>query len=373
MGKTCDMGGRSARLASPYARVAARSHVAVGLEPGEKFLWCSCGYSLNQPLCDGTHRQINIQNEGLEIDSVPFEPFKPLLYVAEEEGDEVWFETCQCKQSATPPFCDGAHNSLKTGPLEILATEFLPFNIESKQTHTHDTVRLLVRVDAEALPMLQYLGATVGAACHFSARVELADGSFQERPYTPISFDVETGEIELLVKRYPEGAVSPLLYALEPGEDKLELRGPMWGGFNYAAERTGNLALFAAGTGVTPVLQLAEAAAAEPEIMTPVGFITRQCWIYNANKTLADRLCTAELESLNVAHEHVSLWDVIEEGAQEGQHFAGRISSDILEQTGLPNPTADDQAVICGPPLFNRTIRQMLIKYGYAPRQIIVI
>ena len=120
------------------------------------------------------------------------------------------------------------------------------------------------------------------------------------------------------------------------------------------------------GTGITPVLQLAEAAAAEPET-------SRQCWIYNANKTLADKLCSTELESLNVAHEHVSLWDVIEEGAQEGQHFSGRISSDILEQTRLPEPTTDDQAVVCGPPLFNRTIRQMLIEYGYAPQQIIVI
>ena len=56
------------------------------------------------------------------------------------------------------------------GPIDILATDFLPFEIESKQTHTHDTVKLHLRVQAEALPMLQYVGATVGAACHFSAR-----------------------------------------------------------------------------------------------------------------------------------------------------------------------------------------------------------
>ena len=32
--------------------------------------------------------------------------------------------------------------------------------------------------------------------------MELADGSFQERPYTPINFDVETGEIELMVQNW---------------------------------------------------------------------------------------------------------------------------------------------------------------------------
>ena len=31
------------------------------------------------------------------------------------QGDEVWFEACQCKQSSTPPFCDRTHNSLETG------------------------------------------------------------------------------------------------------------------------------------------------------------------------------------------------------------------------------------------------------------------
>lgn len=59
-------------------------------------LWCSCGLSKTQPYCDQSHRGTD---------------FKPVRYVAKEEGEEVLF--CGCKHTKTPPFCDGAHNNLK--------------------------------------------------------------------------------------------------------------------------------------------------------------------------------------------------------------------------------------------------------------------
>jgi len=65
------------------------------LKKGNSYLWCSCGRSLTQPLCDGSHKGTG---------------FTPVKYVAGQDGEEVLF--CGCKHSANQPFCDGTHNNL---------------------------------------------------------------------------------------------------------------------------------------------------------------------------------------------------------------------------------------------------------------------
>lgn len=65
------------------------------LTKGRTYAWCACGLSSKQPFCDGSHKGTGIE---------------PVLYSAEEEGEEVLF--CGCKHTAEKPFCDGAHNNL---------------------------------------------------------------------------------------------------------------------------------------------------------------------------------------------------------------------------------------------------------------------
>ena len=66
--------------------------VGVDVIEGKSYFWCSCGKSLKQPLCDGSHK-------GTE--------FTPLLYKA-DQSKKVFF--CTCKQTNDPPMCDGSHN-----------------------------------------------------------------------------------------------------------------------------------------------------------------------------------------------------------------------------------------------------------------------
>ena len=78
------------------AKIAQRAPYKIKLEKGKLYSWCSCGYSNNQPFCDGSHKI--------------FAPgYKSVKYLAEEEK-EVRF--CGCKQTKNPVFCDGSHNNL---------------------------------------------------------------------------------------------------------------------------------------------------------------------------------------------------------------------------------------------------------------------
>ncbi len=62
------------------------------VKAGKSYFWCSCGKSLKQPYCDGSHK--STKNKPLEFKS--------------ENNKKVFF--CICKRTKTPPFCDGSHS-----------------------------------------------------------------------------------------------------------------------------------------------------------------------------------------------------------------------------------------------------------------------
>jgi CDGSH-type Zn-finger protein len=74
--------------------VAGKAPIAIDVEAGRSYFWCSCGKSKRQPFCDGAHK-------GSE--------FLPLEYKA-AATTKVWF--CACKRSGKSPLCDGSHKAL---------------------------------------------------------------------------------------------------------------------------------------------------------------------------------------------------------------------------------------------------------------------
>ncbi len=68
--------------------------IAVEIEAGKTYGWCSCGFSQTVPLCDGTHKTAETDKRSLK-------------FVA-EETKTVYL--CACTKTKTPPYCDGSHN-----------------------------------------------------------------------------------------------------------------------------------------------------------------------------------------------------------------------------------------------------------------------
>ncbi|MDP6374835.1 MAG: CDGSH iron-sulfur domain-containing protein [Pseudomonadales bacterium] len=75
-------------------RIAQKAPFAVDVVAGEKYFWCTCGKSCNQPFCDGSHQDT---------------AFTPVKYEADDDRT-VYF--CGCKHSEKAPLCDGTHADL---------------------------------------------------------------------------------------------------------------------------------------------------------------------------------------------------------------------------------------------------------------------
>lgn len=77
------------------------------------------------------------------------------------------------------------------------------------------------------------------------------------RSYTPISSDVHPGYFDLLIKSYPQGNISRHFATLKEG-DTMKVRGPK-GAMVYTPNMVRHFGMIAGGTGITPMLQVAQA------------------------------------------------------------------------------------------------------------------
>ncbi|HLD76595.1 MAG TPA: CDGSH iron-sulfur domain-containing protein [Rickettsiales bacterium] len=82
-------------------KIAGKAPIKVAVEAGKKYFWCSCGFSLKQPFCDGAHKNYK------GADGLPL--MKPVIYES-TENKTVYF--CVCKHSKNGVFCDGTHSKL---------------------------------------------------------------------------------------------------------------------------------------------------------------------------------------------------------------------------------------------------------------------
>jgi sterol desaturase/sphingolipid hydroxylase (fatty acid hydroxylase superfamily)/CDGSH-type Zn-finger protein len=77
-----------------YEKTTVNEPATVTLTEGV-YLYCQCGYSKNQPFCDGSHHGTK---------------FQPMKFTIKKERE---YKLCQCKGCAKAPFCDDSHLKMK--------------------------------------------------------------------------------------------------------------------------------------------------------------------------------------------------------------------------------------------------------------------
>lgn len=133
--------------------IADNKPIKIKLTAGEKYYFCVCGRSKNQPFCDGSH-------VGTE--------FKPKSFTVEQSGEAY---LCRCKHSANIPYCDGTHKQFddsqvgQEGPGRAAQKDDMP---TAQATEEEPTVELIHQLAREGLSKIGHHGpiAAMGVPRH---------------------------------------------------------------------------------------------------------------------------------------------------------------------------------------------------------------
>ncbi|XP_054922423.2 uncharacterized protein [Dermacentor andersoni] len=227
---------------------------------------------------------------------------------------------------------------------------------------THNTRLLRFELPSEN----QVLGCAVGQHVYLWTRL---GERLLVRPYTPVSPRDQRGSFDIIVKVYrqatsssvPDGGImSQTLDSLMPG-DPIQVQGPKGefeyvGGGRFIMENgsmlclASHIGLVAAGSGVTPMLQLLRHKFADPNDVTRIFMI-------NVNHSEKDIIMHQELKDYakhqrrtfrlcNVLTE-MPVRNVLKKTHED--YVAGPLTQSIMEEY-LPPPSSYSIILICGPP-----------------------
>jgi cytochrome-b5 reductase len=213
-------------------------------------------------------------------------------------------------------------------------SEFKPFKILVKEKVNHNVN--LYRVDLGA-------GNTMGMTTAGLVQIQGKDkdGKVVARPYTPVSRDTNTkGYMELLVKSYPDGNVSKYLTTLEVGDD-IHIKGPftkMEIKPNFKKE----IGLIAGGSGLTPMLQIAEELLENPSDKTKITLVF-------CNQTEDDIFFRRQLDRLEETYPRFKVVHMLSKPGVGWTGKTGRITKEEIREL-MPAPGPDSMIFVCGPP-----------------------
>merc|ERR1711977_115592 len=172
---------------------------------------------------------------------------------------------------------------------------------------------------------------------------EQEDGTrkFVIRPYTPTSASTAKGHFDLIVKVYGKGVMSKHFGDLKAG-DNLEIKGPIVK-LPYAANMKKHIGMVAGGTGITPMLQVAEAILKNPEDKTKISLIF-------ANVTEGDIILREELDAYKKKYpDQFDCYYVLDKPGFFWRGGKGYVTKDMLAKH-MPPPAEDNMVFVCGPP-----------------------
>ncbi|KAF4544365.1 Cytochrome b5 [Lasiodiplodia theobromae] len=250
---------------------------------------------------------------------------------------------------------------IKVGPSTVTrqVTGFL-------DAHTYKPLPL-VRIDQLSPNTVRYvfalpdekmvLGLPIGQ--HVSIRGTLPDGTHVARSYTPTSNNSDPGKLELVIKLYPDGALTGGYLANLRVGDEVAFRGPK-GAMRYRRGWARRIGMVAGGTGITPMYQLIRAICEDPKDLTEVSLVY-------ANRGEEDILLREELDRFARLYPrnfrvHYMLDHPPAEGGWTGG--VGYVTKEVMKER-LPAVAEDTKIVLCGPPGMVKAAKGSLKEMGF--------
>ncbi|KAF1941671.1 hypothetical protein EJ02DRAFT_377176 [Clathrospora elynae] len=231
------------------------------------------------------------------------------------------------------------------------ARTYQPFPLIDKFNLSHDTIRFVFGLPSEN----SVLGLPTGQ--HIAIR-HVVDGKQLARSYTPTSSNKDRGRLELTVKIYEGGKLTPYLSKLNVG-DTVEIRGPK-GEMKYHKNLVKELGMIAGGTGITPMFQIIRRICEDPRDNTKATLLY-------ANKTEGDILLKDELDEFADKHDQFTVHYVLSNPSEGWQGKTGRISKQMIDEY-LPAPAGmDTKVLVCGPDPMMETMVKNLQERGFKP------
>jgi cytochrome-b5 reductase len=229
------------------------------------------------------------------------------------------------------------------------AREYQEFPLKEKFNISHDTIRFVFSLPHEN----SVLGLPTGQ--HIAIRHEV-DGKQIARSYTPTSSNKDTGRLELTIKIYEGGKLTPYLSKLNIG-DKVEIRGPK-GEMKYHKNLVKELGMIAGGTGITPMFQIIRRICEDPRDDTKTTLLY-------ANKTEGDILLKEELDKFADKYDQFKVHYVLSNPPEGWQGGKGRVNKELIEEY-LPKPAGmDSKVLVCGPDPMMESMVNVLQERGF--------
>jgi cytochrome-b5 reductase len=248
-----------------------------------------------------------------------------------------------------------------------LTAAFQPFTVAARRVVNPAAPRpvifLTLRVSTASLP----------TGAHVRVRARVRGGATVSRSYTPTRFDA--GACELMVRVYEGGPMSTHLEGLRVG-DSLDLCGPtglerygpepgtfsrgarMWHGITHVG-------MLAGGTGVTPMLQIANAVVSNERDATRLALVAFSTGADDV--LLEDELRALEARAAGRLNVTFAASTVRPRDASRGVVRASmrKLDADALARL-LAMPAADTTLVcVCGPDGFVERARELLKEAGF--------
>ncbi|KAJ5151486.1 uncharacterized protein N7482_010738 [Penicillium canariense] len=198
------------------------------------------------------------------------------------------------------------------------------------------------------------IGIPIGQHCAIKANI---DGKDIARSYTPVSNNTDLGRLELVIKCYPDGALTGKYLANLKVGDKTLFRGPK-GAMKYKRGLCKKIGMVAGGTGITPMYQLIRAICEDENDTTEISLIL-------GNRSEEDILLRKELEAFARKYpKNFKLWYMLDKPPQKWAHGKGHVTQAVMAAK-LPAPSPDTKIMLCGPPGMIKAAQAALVSMGF--------